>query len=299
MSEKGDFIAMSCSPQSGCFRDVRSPFHLSGKTSTPVALFSGRPRRTKSAPVGVLGKVIRILEQLSQTSVGLPLREIAIRTNLNKSTAYRFLIHLEGAGYVFRDCDGYYMVGPTLAKLGTCTTLQTALSRASTGILERLQTATGETVDLAVLDRDEILYVSVFQSQHTFRIVSEPGTRRPLYCTALGKAILAYLPVEQQGKVLPAIRFERLTPQTICSVEELKKDFIKIHRRGYALDDEEALSGARSVAAPILSDDRKVIGGISISGPAVRVVRPKFAELAFLLQQAADEIALRLNGLIA
>jgi DNA-binding IclR family transcriptional regulator len=145
------------------------------------------------------------------------------------------------------------MVGPTRAKLGTSATRQTALSRASTGILERLQTATRETVDLAVLDRDEILYVSAFQGQHTFRIVSEPGTRRPLYGTALGKAILAYLPVEQQGKVLPAKRFERFTPETICSVEELKKDLVKIHRRGYALDDEEALPGARSVAAPILS----------------------------------------------
>ena len=272
---------------------------LQWNESMPVALFAEGVRRSKSAPVGVVGKVIRILEQLGQAPGGLLLREVAARTKINKSTAYRFLAHLENVGYVFRDSDGYYMVGPNLAKLGTCATCQAALSRASAGILERLRTVTGETVDLAVLDRSEILYLSAFESQHTFRLVSELGMRRPLYCTALGKAILAYLPAEQQRKVFAAIRFERFTPQTICSVEELKKDLVKVHRRGYALDDEEAVHGARCVAVPILSRDRKVIAGISISGPKVRVAKRKVAGFAVMLQQAADAIALRLKGLTA
>ena len=289
----------SCA-QNGSFRDVGWPLHLNGKKSAPVAVFSKRPHRTKSAPVGVVGKVIQILEQLGQAPGGLLLREIAARTEINKSTAYRFLAHLESVGYVFRDSDGYYMVGPSLAKLGACATSQATLSRASASILERLRATTGETVNLAVLDRAEIVYVSAFESQHTVRMVSELGMRRPLYCTALGKAILAYLPAEQLGKVLPALRFERFTPQTICSVEELKKDLVKVHRRGYALDNEEAVQGARCVAVPILSrDGNKVIGGIGISGPAVRVARRKVAKLADLLHQAADKIALRLKGLTA
>ena len=72
------------------------------------------------------------------------------------------------------------------------------------GILEKLSTDTGETVNLAVLDGSEILYLSVFESQHTFRMVSEVGRRRPLYCTALGKAVLAHLPPEQQRKIIAA-----------------------------------------------------------------------------------------------
>ena len=121
-----------------------------------------RPRRTKSAPVGVVGKVIQILERLDQAPGGLLLREIVNSTTINKSTAYRFLSHLESEGYVFRDSDGYYMVGPKLAKLGSGATYQATLCRTSAGILERLRAATGETVNLAVLDGSETLYLSVF-----------------------------------------------------------------------------------------------------------------------------------------
>ncbi len=245
----------------------------------------------------MVGKVIQILERLDQAPGGLLLREIVNATGINKSTAYRFLSHLESEGYVFRDSDGYYMVGPKLARLGAGATYQATLCRTSASILEKLAADTGETVNLAVLDGSEILYLSVFESQHTFRMVSEVGRRRPLYCTALGKAVLAYLPSEQQRKIIAGTRFERFTPQTICSAEELNKDLHKIHRRGYALDDEETVIGARCIATPILNRDHKVIGGISVSGPVVRVTKPHIPEFADLLRNAADEIVKRLSVL--
>lgn len=256
-----------------------------------------RRRKSKSAPVGVVGKVIQILERLDQAPGGLLLREIVSSTTINKSTAYRFLSHLESEGYVFRDSEGYYMVGQKLARLGNGATYQATLCRASAGILEKLGADTGETVNLAVLDGSEVLYLSVFESQHTFRMVSEVGRRRPLYCTALGKAVLAYLPPEQQRKIMSATSFERFTPHTICSADQLNKDLHKIHRRGYSLDDEETVIGARCIAVPILHRDHKVIGGISVSGPVVRVTKPHIPEFAGLLRTAADEIARRLSVL--
>ena len=254
-----------------------------------------RPRKSKSAPVGVVSKVIQILELLDQSHNGLLLREIVNSTRINKSTAYRFLSHLESEGYVFRDSDGYYMVGPKLAKLGSGANYQATLSRASASVLEKLRSETGETVNLAVLDGSEILYLNVFESLHTFRMVSEVGRRRPLYCTALGKAILAYLPPEHQRKIISLTSFERFTPHTLCSDEELGRDLHKIHRRGYALDDEETVVGARCIAVPILNRDHKVIGGVSVSGPVVRVTKRHVSEFAALLRAAADEIAKRLT----
>lgn len=262
-----------------------------------MSLLIERPRKSKSAPVGVVGKLIQILERLDQAPGGLLLREIVNSTTINKSTAYRFLSHLESEGYVFRDTEGYYVVGPKLAKLGNGATYQATLCRTSAGILEKLRTETGETVNMAVLDGSEILYLSVFESQHTFRMVSEVGRRRPLYCTALGKAVLAYLPPEQQKKVIAATHFERFTPHTICSAEELNKDLHKVHRRGFALDDEETVVGARCIAVPILNRDHKVIGGISVSGPVVRVTKRQIPEFAALLRNSADEIASRLSVL--
>ena len=260
-----------------------------------VTVLLERQRRSKSAPVGVVGKVIQVLECLDQAPGGLLLREIVDSTGINKSTAYRFLSHLESEGYVFRDSSGYYMVGPKLARLGSGATYQATLCRTSAGILEKLRTATGETVNLAVLDGNETLYLSVIESQHTFRMVSEVGRRRPLYCTALGKVILAHLPPEQQKRIISVTHFERFTPHTISSAEELGKDLHKIHRRGYALDDEETVVGARCIAVAILNRDRKVIGGISVSGPEVRVTKSKIPEFAALLRAAADEIASRLS----
>ena len=77
-----------------------------------------RARESKSAPVGVVGKVLRILEALDASPTGLQLREISQQTSLNKSTAYRFVAHLESEGYLFRDDTGAYIVGPKLARLG-------------------------------------------------------------------------------------------------------------------------------------------------------------------------------------
>jgi DNA-binding IclR family transcriptional regulator len=254
-------------------------------------------RRSKSAPVGVVGKVLQILERLDQAPGGLLLREIVTLTDINKSTAYRFLSHLENEGYVFRDHNGYYMVGPKLAKLGNGVTYQATLCRASDEILDKLRAETGETVNLAVLDQTEILYLSVFQSQHTFRMVSEIGARRPLHCTALGKVILAYLPPAHQKKIVATLHFERLTPQTIMSEEQLSADLLRVHRRGYAIDDEEAVVGACCIAVPLLTQKHTVIGAISISGPNVRVTKRQVPEFAAMLHKAAEEIALRLNVL--
>jgi len=198
---------------------------------------------------------------------------------------------------VFRDADGYYMVGPKLAKLGRGANYQATLCRASAEVLDKLRSETGETVNLAVLDGNEILYLSVFESQNDFRMVSEVGRRRPLYCTALGKAILAYLQPEQQRKIISATSFERLTPHTICSAKELGKDLNKIHRRGYALDDEETVVGARCIAVAIINREYKVIGGISVSGPVVRVTKGQILEFAAFLRAAADETAKRLSVL--
>ncbi len=247
----------------------------------------------------MVGKVIQILEQLDGAPRGLLLREVVSLTNINKSTAYRFLSHLESEGYVFRDSNGYYMVGPRLARFGNGASHQAILCRTSAEILEKLRADTGETVNLAVLDRTEILYLSVFESRHTFRMVSEVGTRRPLYCTALGKAILAYLPPAQQREILGAIRFDQLTPQTVSSGEQLNEDLLKVRRRGYALDDEEAVVGARCISVPILTRKQAVIAAISISGPVVRITKRHVPEFAMMLLSAAGEIAQRLSVLFS
>src|ERR1700749_2478260 len=118
-------------------------------------------RKTTIIPVGVVGKVLRILALLDRSPSGLQLKDISRLTGLNKSTAHRFLKHLEGEEYLFRDDAGAYMVGPRLVRFGNGVTYQALLSRISRPVLEQVWNTTGETVNLATLVGQEIFYVGV------------------------------------------------------------------------------------------------------------------------------------------
>src|SRR5437773_11857595 len=110
-----------------------------------------RARESKSAPVGVVGKVLRILEALDAAPTGLQLRATSQQTSLNKSTAYRFVAHLESEGYLFRDDSGAYIVGPTLARLGAGIAYHAPLRQISRSVLTLLSKETTKTLNLAVL----------------------------------------------------------------------------------------------------------------------------------------------------
>jgi len=254
-----------------------------------------RQRESKSAPVGVVVKVLRILDTLHSAPAGLQLKEIARLTGINKSTAYRFLAHLESEGYLFRDDAGSYVIGPKLARLGSGVNYEETLRKISRPVLHKLWQITGETTNLGILEGHEVLYLDVIESSHTFRLASQVGSRRPLYCTSLGKAIAAYLSAEEIEEVLASRTMERFTPHTITHAGRLKKEFTKIRQCGYAMDDEEAVLGARCVAAPIFDESGKVTAAISTSGPITRVTAEKARVFAAAVKKGAHVISSRLG----
>jgi DNA-binding IclR family transcriptional regulator len=253
-----------------------------------------RERQSKSAPVGVVTKVLRILEMLHDSPAGLQLKEVAEKTAINKSTAYRVLAHLEHEGYVFRDSAGAYAIGVRLARLGSGASYQTTMRKISRPVLEELSRITGETVSLAVLEGREVLYLDVMESAHTFRQVSQIGMRHPLYCTALGKAMLAFYPEQEQKHLISGIDFERFTPHTITRAANLRKELTLIRQRGYSLDNEEVYLGSRCIGAPILDASDRVIAALSVSGPTTRVTRDRIPTFAAAARQAAAEVSTNL-----
>ena len=250
-----------------------------------------RSRASKSAPVGVVSKVLRILEALNAAPMGLQLKDIAQQTTIHKSTAYRFLAHLESERYLYRDEFGAYMMGPKLAGLGSGISYQTTLRKISRPILQDLWKATSETVNLGILDGQDVFYLDVLQSPHPFRMASHAGTWRPLYCTAMGKALTAFLSQQERDHVLSSLRFERFTPRTITGPEKFRKELEKVRLRGYALDDEEATLGARCVGAPVLVERGKVAAAISVAGPTTRIAREKIPAFARVVRAAARAIS--------
>jgi DNA-binding IclR family transcriptional regulator len=253
------------------------------------------PRVAKSgpgaAPVGVISKVLRILEALQGSSAGLGLKAICDLTGIHKSTAHRFLKHLEREGYLVRTEAGAYFIGPRLSQMSTRGSQGATLQAVARPILWELWKSTQETVNLAVLDQGTVLYVEVIESPHEFRLSSRVGTRRSLHVTALGKALAAFLPAELRTSVLSTIKFQPATPKTIMNLVQFRQELEKIRRQGYAVDDEEAVQGARCVSAPILNADREPIAAVSVSGPVTRVSPNQVAALAAAVRSAARAIS--------
>ena len=252
-------------------------------------------RRPQSAPVGVLTKVLAIFELLDRSPGGLQLRHISEQTGLNKSTAYRFLAHLEQAGYLVRDLTGAYLIGPRLVRLGANSTYQATIRKLSHPIMETLWRKTGETVNLGALDAGEVLYLDVIESPHTFRLSSQAGMRRALNVTALGKALLAWLAPQTRDDLLANCKTEKRTPHSIVNTAEMLAELGRIQRRGYALDNEEAEPGACCVAAPIFDSSGLIAASMSVSGPITRMNRSRVAEIALDVKAAAAEISRQLG----
>jgi DNA-binding IclR family transcriptional regulator len=184
-----------------------------------------------------------------------------------------------------------------LARLASGVSYQTTLRKLSRPVLQQLWRATGETVNLAVMDGREVLYLDVMESSHTFRLVSQVGIRRPLYCTALGKAMLAFIPEEELQYFFSGMTFERFTPQTIKSAPQLRKDLSVVRQRGYAIDNEEAYLGSRCISAPVFEASGKVVAAVSVSGPTTRVTREKVPVFAAAAKNAAAAISKSLGYL--
>jgi DNA-binding IclR family transcriptional regulator len=158
-------------------------------------------------------------------------------------------------------------------------------------ILWELWKSTQETVNLAVLDQGMVLYVDVIESPHEFRLSSRIGTRRSLHVTALGKALAAFLPAEPRESILSTIAFQQATPKTIMNLLQFRQELEKIQRQGYAVDDEEAVQGARCVSAPILNSSREPIAAVSVSAPITRVSPNQVVVFAGAVTSAARAIS--------
>jgi len=248
-----------------------------------------------SASVGVISKVLRILEALQGSSSGLALKAICDQTGINKSTAHRFLKHLERERYLLRTEAGAYLIGPRLSQLSARGNHEATLQAVARPILWDLWKSTHETVNLGVLDQGTVLYVDVIESPHEFRLSSRVGTRRSVHVTALGKALVAFLPDETRQTILDSVAFQAATPKTIGNLVQFRQELEKIRRQGYAVDDEEAVQGARCVSAPILNSTGAPVAAVSVSGPVTRVTPSLVSALAGAVTSAAHGISIAMG----
>jgi DNA-binding IclR family transcriptional regulator len=242
-----------------------------------------------------LERAVSVLEVLNESDTPLSLAEICQRMGLHKSTAHRSLMVLERSALIERTPENRFRLGIKLYELGNRAVEQIDLRARVYPFFRRLAGEVGETVHLGVLQKTSVVYLDKVEPNRRICMSSKIGTSNPVYCTSLGKAMLAFQPEEMIEKLVAKIRFTRYTPKTLCSREKLLEYLKIVRRRGYAIDDEEIELGVRCVGAPVLSEDHWAIAAVSVSGPSSRITAQRVPAIAERLLVCCREISASLG----
>lgn len=215
--------------------------------------------------------------------------------SLHKSTAHRSLMVLERSALIERTPENRYRLGLKLYELGNRAVEQIDLRTRVHPYFRRLAAQVGEAVHLSVLQKTSIVYLDKVEPNRRVCISLKTGTSNPVYCTAMGKAMLAFQPPEVIEQIVSKIRFVRFTHKTITSKETLLKALERVRRRGYAIDDQEIEVGVRCIDAPIFNERHHAIAAVSVSGPASRITAPTMPKVAEHLLRCCRDISLSLG----
>jgi IclR family transcriptional regulator, acetate operon repressor len=244
--------------------------------------------------IRAVDRAVSVLELLADRGwVGVT--DVARELGVHKSTAFRMLATLERRELVEQSAQtAKYRLGPALSRLGRAAATDPDVLRHSRPVLERLAAATGKTVNLAVLDGADVVYLEQVAGRPSVLGVNWLGRRTPLHATAAGKVLLAFMPDRlRKEHLLP--RLDRLTPQTVTDPGLLEDQMAVIRRDGYGWTVEELELGLNAVAAAVRSGDGDVVAAVSVSGPASQIPPEDIEALGEMTRAAADDISRRLR----
>ncbi len=248
----------------------------------------------RSYNITALQRGLRLLQLFGESPQGLAAKQVTGRSGLPVSTVHRFLANLEASGFL--NCsDGVYHLGIACFAIGQAALAQLDIRRVSLPYLQELNRQTRETIHLTVRHGLTAVYVEKLDSPEQLRIHSRIGAAVPLYCTAVGKVMLAYVSDEERQRILPQLGLKRLTPNTVGNLQELEAELYRVRKNGYACDLEENEIHIRCVAAPIWDHAGGVNASLSITAPMVRMTVTRLRQLAPLIQTAGLQISRELG----
>lgn len=216
--------------------------------------------------VQVIARAAEICRELATATDGLTTAELVERVGLSRPTVYRILRALMDEDFVRQVEPGRYAVGPAFLVIGGST--YGGLRHDMRPFMKDLSSELGETIDLAVLDNGEALFVDQFVAVRGLRVVAHMGARLPLHCTASGKALLAALPPDEAERDVPDVP-QAYTPNTVTDRAALLQEIDEVRRTGVAYDHEEYVMGVCAVATPV-HDAVGAVGALTVEVPAVR-----------------------------
>ncbi len=240
-----------------------------------------------------VARALRILEAFSGQTKELSVTEISKQQGLSKSTAFGLINTLAENGYLEQNAENSrYRLGLKLLQLGSLVQMHNIICQKARPHLEFLVGEFDETVHLAIQRFSNVVYIDKIEGNRTIYIHSHIGAENPMYCTGVGKCLLAYMPAEARKRIFKGYQaLEARTPKTIVSLDLLERDLALVRERGYSLDDEEFGLGLFCVAVPVFNKGGHVVAAISLSGPKAHFDEEKIDRIAQTMKNVTSRIS--------
>ena len=243
--------------------------------------------------VASVEKAFRVLEALNRAGRPLGLSALTPMTGFGRSATQRFLFTLRALNYVSQDpATKSYSLSPKMLEFGRAYLSADFMREQARPFLDAANRESRETVNLTVLDREDVVYVLRFPSQHAVSVDLAVGSRLPAYCTAPGRAILAYLEERETNAILENSVREKRTPQTVTGKAALLKILRDVREQGFCINNEEAFVGDMSIASPVFGHTGQVLAAVNVAVPTPRwTVSQAKRELVPIVMKAARQIS--------
>jgi DNA-binding IclR family transcriptional regulator len=245
-----------------------------------------------SARIPTTLRLLTLLEEIVRMGGPVTPSDLGSSTDLPKATLHRLFQTLEGEGYLQREPDGRsYSVGPRARQLAVATLSTMRVRTTRLTIMRALAKDIGETCNVAIPDREAMVYLDRVETEWPLRVQFSVGTHVPLYCTASGKMYLSTLSPLRLDSYLRNIELEAKAPNTITNRDELRKEIERVRSQGFAVDNEEFLEGVIAFAMPLRDMYGRMPATISFQGPIQRIsIEQGYTHLP-RLKRAAEELS--------
>jgi IclR family acetate operon transcriptional repressor len=237
-----------------------------------------------------LARGLAILEKLAEAQDGLGITELAEEFGVDKGSISRLLQTLANYGFAEKDpTTRRYYLGPRIVRLSRTMLNRMPLRDTARPFLNQLVELTGECAHLAIVAQGQALYIDQAEATSALRVTTGIGTLAPLYCTALGKVLLAF------GNAPEPATLSAYTVRTITDPNLLRLHLEQVRSQGYAIDDEEFELGVRCIAVPIYDYRDKCVAAFGISGPTSRITLDVLGPTARTVQEVGRALSSRLS----
>ncbi|MGA0541853.1 HTH-type transcriptional regulator BhcR [Neotabrizicola sp. VNH66] len=265
---------------------------LPARRGRPKAMFPAEGQSTIQA----LDRALEVIQLLSARG-GMTLTEISVALDQSTATMHRVLATLEAREFVELSAERQdWHIGAGTFRAGSAFLRRTNVVERARPEMHALMAETGETSNLGVEWKGQVLFLSQVETHEMIRAFFPPGTVSARHASGIGKALLSRYPPDRLQAYLDTAELQQFTPQTVTDPQALRDQLAEARRRGYAVDDEERTPGMRCVAAPILNIHGEAVAGISVSGPTQRLSADRIEGIGTKVRAVADRISRQIGA---